>query len=339
MEPNTIQPIETPQQPNKVWRWLILCIIIILILGGGYLAYTKNMTNKKNVPDIDKQEVGVLNENASIILTKEFNYPSEKPATMYSLPYQMGGALSYKVFINGSLVGSGQPKFGSAGSELVGVSMFKDGLNMLRLEINPHPETGAFDKNSACDVAIIGANKGDIVSTMIEENENILARITCTTFPNVTPEQAQVIREQAEEAAATIPEPTVPTSDEIQSAKAALLEIRAILEHKDIPGAKKYFIENSMKAQADIMDGDQDQAAEYLGMLFSQFKSIDKQGLNNSSLEWTKQINSVGFTIVIVDGVKNPPNPKAGENYESCYFSVVNNNGRWLWVYTECSLQ
>lgn len=175
MEPNQVQLITPSQSKLKYWPQIFIGVIILFVLVGGLYYYFSHKKTTKNM----EPQTSVFNDKAAYVLTKDFNYPSEKSTTIYALPHQMGGSLSYKIFINEHLLDSGQPKFGGGGSGPIDTSVFKNGLNTLRLEVDPHPETGEFDKDSACDVAVIGANAGDIASTMISENENILARVTC----------------------------------------------------------------------------------------------------------------------------------------------------------------
>ena len=76
MEPNTNEPqinsdinatepvqaqdtIATPQQPKNNSKWIVVSIITILILGGGYFAYTKffnKSTNQTNTMDTQNTE-------------------------------------------------------------------------------------------------------------------------------------------------------------------------------------------------------------------------------------------------------------------------------------------
>ena len=65
MQPAPTQELIQPQQPKNNSKWIIISVIIILILGGGYFAYTKFMpaiiTNQpldENMPTaIEKEQV------------------------------------------------------------------------------------------------------------------------------------------------------------------------------------------------------------------------------------------------------------------------------------------
>jgi hypothetical protein len=168
MEPQQI----IQQGPKKKMIGVLILLGLLVVVSGAYYFY---QSHKKS----NSMETVAFNDNSASVITKDFTYSPSNTLDIYAVPFQIKGSLAYKIFINNTLMDSGEPKFGSAGSIPINASLLKDGTNTLRVEVNPQPEIGTFEKNSACDVALIGTDKTAIASTVIDENENILARATC----------------------------------------------------------------------------------------------------------------------------------------------------------------
>ncbi len=161
--------------------WVCLLVIIgLLIAGGGYLFLKNNMGSGYRI----RGTTEAFNEEAKVVLTKDFVFPPEQSFDIYQIMYSMNN-VSYRIFINDKLIDSGNPEFDGFGGLPLDRKVFRS-TNTLRVEINPHESTGAFNADSACDVSLIGANKDNVVSTNSEENSNTLVRVICGSL-NLTP--------------------------------------------------------------------------------------------------------------------------------------------------------
>jgi hypothetical protein len=304
---NTPDPIMIPPKSSSK-NWIIIGIVIVLVLGTGIYYY---QSTKGGTKTMDTQETA-FNDKAHTILTKDFTYPSEKQATMYGVVQQMGGSLAYRLFINDTLIDSGQPKFGSAGSVPLDTSLFKTGINTLRLEVDPHPETGEFDKNSSCDIAVIAANEGDIASTKIEENNNILAQVTCPTLveqrdPSLLPE---------------------PSDSEKNAVIEAYDQFKSLVESKDIELLTQYAgaIEDTI-----LVDGLSDTNKNrdiLLNTMISNFAFANVDQLKKSTTIWEKSTTDkmiISFKVPLPEEKKE----KGVENFE-VYFKLLGTE--WFWI-------
>lgn len=162
------------QQGNSIPK--ILLVIALIAVGGYLLTNTELFMNNNNESEITQS---AYDSSAKIIKQQEFELDKETMALNYALPNTFGGALAYKIYVNENLIDDGDPLFGSAASIPINSSYLKEGTNILRIEINPHPEKNAFDEKNSCKVALTAVSEGDFVNTDTSEATNAVARIEC----------------------------------------------------------------------------------------------------------------------------------------------------------------
>ena len=162
------------QQGNSIPK--ILLVIALIAVGGYLLNNSELFMNNNNESEITQS---VYDSSAKIIKQQEFELDKEAVGLNYALPNTFGGALAYKIYVNENLIDDGDPLFGSAASIPISSSYLKEGTNILRIEINPHPEKNVFDEKNSCKVALIPVSEGDFVNTDTSEVTNALARIEC----------------------------------------------------------------------------------------------------------------------------------------------------------------
>ncbi len=152
-------------------------IFVLVLVGIFYLLITSdlfmNSTDKNSAPQ------SVFDSAAKIIKQQEFELDKETVGLNYALPYSFGGALVYKLYLNENLIDDGDPLFGTSASMPINSSYLKEGTNILRIEINPHPEKNAFDEKNSCKVALAAISEDEFTNTDTSEAENAVARIEC----------------------------------------------------------------------------------------------------------------------------------------------------------------
>ncbi len=162
------------QKGNSIPKILL---VIALIAVGGYLLTNSELFMNNNNESENTQSA--YDSSAKIIKQQEFELDKEAVGLTYALPNTFGGALAYRIYVNENLIDDGDPLFGSAASMPINSSYLKEGTNILRIEINPHPEKNVFDEKNSCKVALIPVSEGDFVNTDTSEVTNALARIEC----------------------------------------------------------------------------------------------------------------------------------------------------------------
>ncbi len=162
------------QQGNSILK--ILLVIALIAVGGYLLTNSELFMNNNNESEITQS---VYDSSAKIIKQQEFELDKEAAGLTYALPYTFGGALVYKLYLNENLIDDGDPLFGTSASMPINSSYLKEGKNILRIEMNPHPEKNAFDEKNSCKVALTAVSEDDFTNTDTSEATNAVARIEC----------------------------------------------------------------------------------------------------------------------------------------------------------------
>ena len=262
---------------------------------------------------------------ASVVLTADFAYPDENNSSVYSVVYQLRN-ISYKIILNNHIIDSGNPEFDGAGNIPIRNNLLNNGVNIICLEIDPHHVPEKFTETSACDIAVIGAEKGDMASSFINENSNILARISCVDFPKdavAKPKVVQKIKERGQE--------TYPNEIEKTAVEETMLEIAILFKNRDVNGVRTYLLNVLTKENIEefMPEGNENMVEAFMDTMYFWFKYFSIDTMSAPQVKWEKGKTSI-WLIDLISG-----NDNDGKLIGTHKFKV--NNSRWYWIGVKCT--